>query len=322
MTVKFEEWTKRSVLVTGGAGFIGSHLTRALAEAGARVRVLDNFSGGRRVNLAGIEREIDLHEGDIRNAIACRNACRGVEAIFHLAAFISVPGSIRDPVTADAVNIGGTLNLLLAAREAGARRFIFSSSAAVYGDAGACSVDEETLPRPLSPYGVGKLYGEHMVRLFHDQRGLETISLRYFNVYGPGQNPDGEYAAVVPKFLRALLNGYTPTLFGDGEQTRDFLFVEDVVRANLQAAQAEGVGGEVFNIAGGRAVSIKELFSALCAAAGVAIEPAFGPARPGDIRHSCADITRAQTRLGFVPAFDLAAGLEKTVAFYRHSQAR
>lgn len=310
----------RSVLVTGGAGFIGSHLTRALVAEGARVRVLDNFSAGRTSNLAGLERKVDLHEGDIRNAVACRNACRGVEIVFHLAAFISVPDSIRDPVTADAINIGGTLNLLLAARDSGARRFVFSSSAAVYGDAGERPTGEDAPLLPLSPYGVGKLYGEQMSRLFYQLHSLETVSLRYFNVYGPGQDPGSEYAAVIPRFIVLLLRGQSPTIFGDGEQTRDFLCVDDVVQANLLAARAENVGGQAFNIAGGRAVSLKSLFSALCAAVGSEQRPTFGPARSGDIRHSCADITRARTRLGFEPRVDLKTGLAQTVAFYRSAK--
>jgi UDP-N-acetylglucosamine 4-epimerase len=308
-----------TALVTGGAGFIGSHLARALVAQGVRVRVLDNLSAGRWENLAGIESKIEFQEGDIRNAVACRNACRGVEVVFHLAAFISVPGSVQDPITADAVNIGGTLNLLLAARAAGARRFIFSSSAAVYGDTPVLPTYEEALPLPLSPYGIEKLYGEHMARLFHRLHGLETVSLRYFNVYGPRQDPKSEYAAVIPKFIAALLSGQTPTIFGDGEQTRDFLYVEDVARANLLAASAEGVGGEVFNVAGGRAVALRKLYAALCAATRVKRKPQFGPERPGDIRHSCADTAKARERLGFRPEFDLAAGLERTVAGYRRA---
>src|SRR5512138_3332065 len=229
-------------LVTGGAGFIGSHIVRALVAEGARVRVLDNLSSGLQANLSGIERKVELQEGDIRNAVACRNACRGVDAVFHLAAFISVPGSVRDPVTADAVNIGGTLNVLLAARDAGVKRVVFSSSAAVYGDPepaedGRVTVTEKTPAAPLSPYGVEKLYGEHMCRLFAHLYGMQTASLRYFNVYGPRQNPRSEYAAVVPKFVTMLLAGEQPTIFGDGEQTRDLVFVEDVARANLLASR-------------------------------------------------------------------------------------
>jgi nucleoside-diphosphate-sugar epimerase len=310
----------KSVLVTGGAGFIGSHLTRALVSKGACVRVLDNFSTGSRANLAGVEHKIDILEGDIRNAIACRHACRNVEIVFHLAAYISVPGSVKDPIHADSINIGGTLHLLLAAKDAGVHRFIFSSSAAVYGDAKIIPTHEKVLPLPLSPYGVEKLYGEQTCRLFHRHFGLQTVSLRYFNVYGPGQNPTSEYAAVIPKFITALLSGKIPTIFGDGLQTRDFLYVEDVVRANLLAAQADGVGGEVFNIATGQAVSVRELYNALLRATGQTRPPQFGPERPGDIRHSCADVTKARKQLGFTPMHDLAAGLEETVRYYQQKE--
>ncbi len=309
-----------SVLVTGGAGFIGSHLVRALVEEGAKVRVLDNLSTGSRSRFTGIERKIDFQEGDIRNAVACRSACNragGVEVVFHLAAYISVPGSVRDPITADAINISGTLNLLLAARDSGVERFVFSSSSAVYGDTEVLPTPEETLPRPLSPYGIEKLYGEHMARLFFQLHGLQTACLRYFNVYGPGQNPESEYAAVIPKFITTLLERHTPTIYGDGRQTRDFLFVEDVVKANLLAARAEGIGGEVFNIAGGKFVSLNELYSALADVLGVTEKASYGPPRQGDILHSSADIRTAWNRLGFEPSFDLKAGLEKTVAHYR-----
>jgi len=307
----------KSVLVTGGAGFIGSHLVRALTAEGAAVRVLDNLSTGQYARFAGMERKIDFQEGDIRNAVACRNACRGVDTVFHLAAYISVPGSLRDPITADAINISGALNMLLAARDSGVRRLVFSSSSAVYGDTEALPTSEDTLPRPASPYGIEKLYGEHMARLFSQIHGLETASLRYFNVYGPGQNPESEYAAVIPKFITLMLAGQTPTIFGDGTQTRDFLYVDDVVRANLLAARAEGIGGEVFNIAGGRSISLNELTSGLARAMGVENRADHGPPRQGDILHSCADVAKARERLGFTPEFDLGAGLAKTVEYYR-----
>jgi nucleoside-diphosphate-sugar epimerase len=307
----------KSILVTGGAGFIGSHLTRALIRQGARVRVLDNFSSGRRENLADVARQVDFCEGDVRNAIACRNSCRGIEIVFHLAAYVSVPGSVRDPVTSDAVNIGGTLNMLLAARDCGVGRFVFSSSAAVYGDTEVLPAHEEVLPVPLSPYGVEKLYGEHMTRLYHLDGGMQTASLRYFNVYGPGQNPGSDYAAVIPRFVTQLLARETPVIYGDGGQTRDFLYVEDVVRANLLAAQAEGLAGDVYNVGSGQAVSLNDLYGAICEAAGVRKRARRGPARPGDIRHSAANITKAAERLGFAPVCDLAEGLRHTVEYFR-----
>jgi nucleoside-diphosphate-sugar epimerase len=311
----------KSVLVTGGAGFIGSHLTRSLLNEGARVRVLDNCSNGRRINLADVARQVDFCEGDIRNAIACRNACRGIEVVFHLAAYISVPGSLRDPVTADAVNIGGTLNMLLAARDCGVRRFVFSSSAAVYGDTDVLPTPEEALPFPLSPYGVEKLYGEHMARLYHQPGAMETASLRYFNVYGPGQNPLSDYAAVIPRFITQLLARESPVIYGDGEQTRDFLYVEDVVRANLLAARAKEPGGGVYNVAGGQAVSLNALYGALCEATGVRRRARRGPERSGDIRYSAAEISRAREVLGFEPAFDLPEGLRRTVEYFRSVDA-
>lgn len=307
----------RSVLVSGGAGFIGSHLVHRLVREGARVRVLDNLSTGSVANLSGLESRLDLQEGDIRNAVACRNACRGVEAVFHLAAFISVPGSVQDPVTADAVNIGGTLNMLLAARDAGARRFVFSSSAAVYGDAEVVPTPETALPTPLSPYGLEKLYGEHMCRLFTSLYGMEAVALRYFNVFGPRQNPRSEYAAVVPRFITLLLDGARPVIFGDGAQTRDFLHVEDVARANLLAATRPDVAGLALNVAGGEATSVNAIYDAIARAAGVDAPPERGPERPGDIKHSRADTTRARERLGFVPERTVARGLAETVAWYR-----
>jgi len=307
----------RSVLVTGGAGFIGSHLVRALVADGYAVRVLDNLSTGQYARFAGIERKVDFQEGDIRNAVACRNASRGVDTVFHLAAYVSVPGSVRDPVTADAINISGTLNVLLAARDSGVRRLVFSSSSAVYGDTEVLPTPEDTLPKPMSPYGVEKLYGEQMARLFSRLYGLETTCLRYFNVYGPGQNPESEYAAVVPKFITRMLEGKPPTIFGDGEQTRDFLFVGDVVRANLLAANADKAGGEVFNVAGGSSTSLNALHSVLAGILGVKKKAEYGPARQGDILHSSAAVRRAREVLGFTPAHDLRFGLEKTVEFYR-----
>ncbi|MCC6731504.1 MAG: NAD-dependent epimerase/dehydratase family protein [Chthonomonadales bacterium] len=307
----------RSVLVSGGAGFIGSHLVHRLVREGARVRVLDNLSTGSVANLSGLESRLDLQEGDIRNAVACRNACRGVEAVFHLAAFISVPGSVKDPVTADAVNIGGTLNMLLAARDAGARRFVFSSSAAVYGDAEVVPTPETAPPTPLSPYGVEKLYGEHMCRLFTSLYGMEAVALRYFNVFGPRQNPRSEYAAVVPRFITLLLEGARPVIFGDGAQTRDFLHVEDVARANLLAATRPDVAGLALNVAGGEATSVNAIYDAIARAAGVDLPPERGPERPGDIKHSRADTTHARERLGFVPERTVARGLAETVAWYR-----
>ncbi|HSV75271.1 MAG TPA: SDR family oxidoreductase [Chthonomonadales bacterium] len=308
-------------LVTGGLGFIGSHVVRALVAEGTRVRVLDNGSTGSMENLAGLCRSVEVIEGDVRNAIACGSACRGVHTVYHLAAYISVPGSIQDPVTADAVNIGGALNLLMAAHRAGARRLVFSSSAAVYGETDVVPAHENLSPAPLSPYGVEKVYGEMMCRVYDALHGLETVALRYFNVYGPRQDPRSEYAAVVPRFISMLLAGETPTIYGDGEQTRDFLFVEDVARANLLAAKAPEARGHTVNIGGGVRITVNALYGALRDAVGQGGAPIHGPERAGDIRHSGADIRRAQALLGFAPDVSLAEGLRRTVAFHQDQQA-
>jgi UDP-N-acetylglucosamine 4-epimerase len=298
-------------LVTGGAGFIGSTLVRALVERGVAVRVLDNFSSGSRDRLRGLEGSIEIVEGDIRDAAICGDACRDVEVVFHLAAQLSVPRSIADPLLSDAVNTGGTLRMLHAARAGGARRFVFSSSSAVYGDTDVVPTPERVLPEPASPYGVQKLAGEHYCRIFTRLYGLPTVSLRYFNVYGPGQDAQSEYAAVIPKFLARLRAGQSPIVFGDGEQTRDFCHVEDVVAANLLAAETtnnEALGG-VLNVAGGSGASLNDLLRLLRAATGADLPAVYEAERPGDIRHSVADITRARETLGFSPAVSLEVGL-------------
>jgi nucleoside-diphosphate-sugar epimerase len=306
-------------LVTGGAGFIGSHLVRELGKQGIKVRVLDNLSSGRIANLGGLGRKIEFIEGDIRNAVACRNACRGVDVVFHLAAMVSVPQSIVDPVQSDAINIGGTLNLLLSARDHRVRRFVFSSSSAVYGDTQTLPTHEQMLPCPTSPYGVQKLTGEHYARNFTRLYGLETICLRYFNVYGPGQDPQSDYAAAIPAFICRLLAGQAPIIYGDGEQTRDFCSVKDIVSANLLASETNDVDaiGNVFNIASGCRISLNRLLSDIQKAAGSEISPCYEAPRIGDIRHSGADITHARNVLGFVPKVHLATGLKETFAYYR-----
>jgi UDP-glucose 4-epimerase len=309
-------------LVTGGAGFIGSHLVQELVDRGVAVRVLDNLASGSVENLESCGKKIEFMEGDIRNAVACRNACRGVDAVFHLAALVSVPQSVADPVQSDAINIGGTLNLLLAARDYQVKRFVFSSSSAVYGDTDVLPTHERVLPMPTSPYGVHKLTGEHYARNFTRLYGLETVCLRYFNVYGPRQNPRSEYAAVIPKFLTRLLDGQAPTVFGDGEQTRDFCSVRDVVAANLLAAEtmnAEAVGG-VCNIASGKRISLNELLALMRTVTGTDIPASYEAARPGDILHSGAEIKRAKAVLGFAPKVELADGLRETMDYYREAK--
>lgn len=311
-------------LVTGGAGFIGSNLAEALVAQGGTVRVLDNFSAGKRENLRfpGSEK-VEIIEGDIREADTCRAALKGVEIVFHEAALGSVPRSIEDPPTTHDVNITGTLNMLIAARDARVKRFVFASSSSVYGDkAGSgreeCTAKNEAMKtEPLSPYGISKLAAEEYCRIFYPLYGLETVSLRYFNVFGPRQSHLSEYAAVIPRFIEALLGGRRPIVYGDGGQSRDFTFVSDVVNANLLAARVPGIGGEVLNVACSSRYSLLDLLGELRAITGSMIEPLFEEARQGDIRHSMADIGRARQRMGFEPAWSFRQGLEITVDWYR-----
>ncbi len=316
-------------LITGGAGFIGSNLCEYLLRQGERVRVLDNFSNAPRENLAFVEEipgagaRFELLEGDIRDYKTCLSACRGVDFVLHEAALGSVPGSVKDPATYNEVNTSGTLNLLLAAKEAGVKRFVYAGSSSAYGDEGEESPRpkrEDDLPQPLSPYAVSKLAGEYYCRIFPSLYGLETVVLRYFNVFGPRQDPKSQYAAVIPKFITALLAGEAPVIYGDGEQTRDFIFVEDVVRANLLACQAgkEAVG-QIINVAGGRAISINQLYHIIAKIIGTDLKPRYAPPRPGDVRHSLADITRARELLGLEDFVSLEEGLRRTISWYAES---
>jgi UDP-glucose 4-epimerase len=303
--------------VTGGAGFIGSHLAERLCREGSAVRVIDNFTTGRRQNLAPIEGEIELVEGDVRSYERVHHAVRGCELVFHQAALPSVPRSVQDPLTSHASNVTGTLNVLLACRDEGVRRVVFASSSSVYG-ADPVLPKEEGLPAvPISPYSVGKLAAEGYCRAFFQVYGLETVALRYFNVFGPRQDPLSEYAAVIPRFITAMLEGGSPLVYGDGEQSRDFTFVDNAVDANLRAAEAAGVAGQAFNVAGGERISLNALLAELRDLMGRDVEPEYADARPGDVRHSLADIGRARQALGYEPAIGLREGLRRTLEHLR-----
>ncbi|HLK56013.1 MAG TPA: NAD-dependent epimerase/dehydratase family protein [Chthonomonadaceae bacterium] len=304
--------TKRA-LVTGGAGFIGSHLVGRLVWEGWQVRILDNFSSGCWDNLRSMQADIEIVVGDTRDKAACYKACQGVESVFHLAAIASVASSIEDPVLSHEVTFGGTLNMLLAARDQGVRRFIFSSSAAVYGNSDVLPTLETQPLSPQSPYASDKACSEFYCRNFQSLFDLETVILRYFNVFGPRQSAHSGYAAVIPRFVQAAVTGGTPIVYGDGQQTRDFVCVDNVVSANLQAALVDGIAGHTFNIAGGVSVSLCDLLQILERITGTTMTPNFLPARSGDVRHSRADITSARQLLGFDPTVSLTTGLKRTI---------
>jgi UDP-glucose 4-epimerase len=305
-------------LITGGAGFIGSNLVERLVRDGKSVRVFDNFSTGKRENLRAIEAKIEVVEGDLRNPAEVRKAVAGVRYVLHLAALPSVQRSVEDPLMTHDINVNGTLNLLAAAREARCQRVVFSSSSSVYGDTPTLPKREDMAPWPVSPYGAHKITCECYCRLFWQLYGLETIPLRYFNVFGPRQDPESEYAAVIPKFITSILAGRSPTIFGDGTQTRDFSHVDNVVEANLAAcAASKDVLGESFNIACGERTSLLQLVDTINKIMGKKIQPKFGPPRPGDILHSQADVTKARKLLGWKPQVSFREGIEKTIAWYR-----
>jgi len=309
-------------LVTGGGGFIGSNLVRALLERGDEVRVLDNFSTGNRANLADIAGEVEMVEGELRSYERVHAATRGVEVVFHQGALPSVPRSVQDPLTTAAVNTEGTLNVLLAARDESVRRVVFASSSSVYGNSDELPRVETQNPDPISPYGVSKLAAERYCVSFSRVYPLETVALRYFNVFGPNQDPSSQYAAVVPKFITAVADGRPVPVYGDGEQQRDFTFVSNVVEANLLAADADGVSGTIVNVATGRATSVRELADTIGTILGVAVERELHPARTGDIRDSYADVTRARELLGWEAHVGLEDGLRlATEAFLKHSVA-
>jgi len=306
-------------LVTGGAGFIGSNLTEALLKMGHQVRVLDDFSTGKKENLAYNEAYpfLELVEGDIRDVTTCQKAMEGIEYVFHQAALPSVQRSVEDPLTSNAVNTGGTLNLLVAARDAGVRRLIYAASSSAYGDTPTLPKHEEMVPSPLSPYALQKFTGEVYGRLFFELYGLETISLRYFNIFGPKQDPNSIYSAVIPRFIDALVSGRPPVIYGDGEQSRDFTYIDNVVHANLLAMNTERTQGEVVNVACGRRVSLNQLVKILQDIIGSHVSPRYEGARQGDVRHSLADIKRVKTLLNYDPKVGIEEGLRRTVEYFK-----
>ncbi len=306
-------------LVTGGAGFIGSNLVDALLDMGHEVTVLDDLSTGKAENLAHVQGEVRLVEGSILDGAALREAMEGADYVLHHAALVSVAKSVEAPALTQDVNARGSLSVLEAAKAAGVRRVVMASSSAVYGDGPGQPKSEDMLPRPESPYAATKLAMEHWGRLYTTLYGLEVVSLRYFNVFGPRQDPGSDYAAVIPKFVTTMLARGRPTIFGDGGQTRDFCHVDNVVQANLLAAEARGAAGMVFNVGTGVSVDLLTLVREINAVLGTDIHPEFGPQRAGDVRHSAADISLAREVLGYEPRVDLAAGLEATMAWYAKS---
>jgi nucleoside-diphosphate-sugar epimerase len=305
-------------LVTGAAGFIGRSIAAALIERGETVRGIDNFITGKRANLAGLE-AMEFLEGDLADPAACAKACAGVEIVFHEAALASVPRSVADPVATNVACVDATLNLLVAARAAGVRRVVYAGSSSAYGDTPTLPKREDMLPNPISPYAVAKLAGEHYMRVFARVYGLETVVLRYFNVFGPYQDPTSHYSGVLAIFCRRMLEGEQPTIYGDGEQSRDFTYIDNVVHANLLAAgaPAEKVSGQMMNVATGVKITLNETFEILCELTGYSGEPAYAEGRAGDIRDSLADIGLAEELLGYRPLVDFREGLRRTVDWYR-----
>jgi len=305
------------ILVTGGAGFIGSNLCEALLEMGHEVRVLDNFSTGKRENLGDFIQSIEVMEGDIRDYETLEKAVTGVERVIHLAAMSSVPWSVDDPEAAHHMNATGTLHVLKASRDHGVQRVVLASTSAIYGENPVQPKREEMIPEPMSPYAATKLAGEHYCRIFSSLYGLETVALRYFNVYGKRQDPASHYSAVIPKFITRMLSSSEAVIYGDGEQTRDFVFVEDCNRANIKASFTDGISGEFFNIGSGMNISVNELFNTIRDITGAKLEPVYEDARKGDVRESLSDISKARRHLGFEPAYTMEAGLRKTIEWYR-----
>ena len=304
-------------VVTGGAGFIGSHIVRRLLADGHEACVVDDLSTGHRENLAEVADSIELLDGSVCDRALLLRAMEGAQWVFHQAALASVQRSVDDPVASNRINVEGTLQVLAAARSCGVRRVVFASSSSVYGDAPALPKREDMTPAPKSPYAITKLAGEHYCAVYHELFGLETVSLRYFNVFGPHQDPRSQYAAVIPLFISTLMAGRGPTVFGDGEQSRDFTYVENVAEANIRAAQAPGAPGGVFNVGCGTRYSLNDLLAMLGRILGLRVRPVYADPRPGDVRDSLADISRARQVLGFEPIIGFEEGLRRTVEWYK-----
>jgi nucleoside-diphosphate-sugar epimerase len=311
-------------LITGIAGFIGSSLARAVLQRGDRVRGIDNFSTGKPENISEIIDQIDFREADLLDLEATQQACRDVDYVLHEAAIPSVPRSINKPLETNRANVDGTLNLLIAARDAKVRRVVYAASSSAYGETPTLPKSEDMAPSPISPYAVSKLAGEHYMQSFWRSYGLETVCLRYFNVFGPRQDPHSPYSGVLAKFITQMLGKERPVICGDGRQSRDFTYVENVVLANLLAckAPAKDVVGKVFNVAGGRRIDLNEMYSVLQKLTGFLASAEYGPARQGDVKHSLADLTRAKKYLGYQPTVSFEEGLRQTVEWYRRAAVR
>lgn len=312
----------QKVLVTGGAGFIGSHLSAALVERGCDVTILDNLSTGKLENMAGFADRVRFVEGSIADPDVVADCCAGVDTVFHEAALASVPRSVDDPLTSNHHNIDGTLTLLIGARDAGVKRLVYAASSSAYGDSHDLPKREDMPNRPMSPYAVQKHVGELYLKVFSDLYGLSCIGLRYFNVFGPRQDPQSQYAAVIPIFITKLLAGEAPTINGDGSYSRDFTFIDNVVQGNMLAAEAPDPGGVTVNLACGDRFTLNELYEAIQDLAGVRVAPEYGPVRVGDVPHSMADITRARELLGYEPVVNFRTGLARTVEWYKTQATR
>lgn len=306
-------------LVTGGAGFVGGHAARGLLARGMNVRIIDNLSTGKEENFADIRSDVDFVNGDICDFATCQTAMKGIDTVFHLAARASVPRSIEFPIEANDANVTGTMNLLVAARDEGCNAFVYSASSSAYGDTPTLPKIETMTPRPLSPYAVSKLAAEHYCSAFANVYGMQTVSLRYFNVFGPRQDPNSAYAAVIPAFVTRMVRGEAPIIYGDGEQTRDFCFIDNVVDANIRAAQTSGIKGEVVNIGCGERTSLNNIVTEINKHLGTDLKPQYQAPRAGDVRDSLASIDAAKQVIGYEPKVYFAEGLERSIAWYKEN---